>query len=220
MIETVLKCTTWLKSLLSLWRRELGGIAVGRSVKMERVTWPGCGSDGVWEVWGVCRLPECGARRDRWKRVGGPATAPPGTAGMKPTRLGCWDRERALWAHLWKEEEEEWSEERDPWKGEWLQRESGWWAESGACGGAALIWGSFLFLTANPNGCSFFFLILSDFFLFFFLRIKSLRCKSSFYSLIARKRFRTCTAVGHQRAINIPLWFFDLISKCCKIWET
>lgn len=43
---------------------------------------------------------ERGARRGRWKREGGPATALPGTAGMTPTRLGCWDREQALWAHM------------------------------------------------------------------------------------------------------------------------
>lgn len=73
----------------------------------------------------VCRLPERGARRGRWKRVGGPATAPPGTEGMTPTRLGCWDIEQALWAHLWKEEEEEWSEESGQWIGEWLERETG-----------------------------------------------------------------------------------------------
>lgn len=72
-----------------------------------------------------CRLPECVARRDKWKQVGGPATALPGTAGMTPTRLGCWDREWALWAHLWKEEEEKWGEECGLWQGEWPQRAEG-----------------------------------------------------------------------------------------------
>lgn len=59
--------------------------------------------------WESCRLPECEARRDRWKQVEGPATAPPDTAGMTPTHLGCWDREWVLWAHLWKEEKKEWA---------------------------------------------------------------------------------------------------------------
>lgn len=82
--------------------------------------WGGGGGGG-----GEVGLPEHGARRGRWKRVEGPATAPPGTAGMRPTRLGCWDREQALWAHLWKEEEEEWSEESGKWMGG-VARETGW----------------------------------------------------------------------------------------------
>lgn len=101
----------------------------------------------VWD--GIFRLPERGARRDRWKRVEGPATALPGTAGMTPTHLGCWDIEQALWAHLWKEEEEEWSEESDNVDG-WVDRETGWrwwwwwWLWRCALGGVFSLWRWFL----------------------------------------------------------------------------
>lgn len=112
-------------SCLRGWRNRKGQWSRSRLM-----WWWWCGGKGG--GW-VCRLPERGARRGRWKRVGGPATAPPGTVGMTPTRLGCWDIEQALWAHLWKEEEEEWSEEGGQWMGRWLKRQGGgddgggWW---------------------------------------------------------------------------------------------
>lgn len=117
--------------ILSLWEWEVSNLKEVRCSEWVRGG-GGSGADGVKRGW-MCRLPECGARRGRWKRVEGPATAPPGTAGMRPTHLGCWDIEQALWAHLWKEEEEEWSEEGALWTGERPWRRGGRWR---LCGGA------------------------------------------------------------------------------------
>lgn len=138
-VMCVLWCASvgWSREWFQGWRQQLmkrwqAVVEMGR-----RWCWEG---RGAW----VCGLPECGARRGRWKRVGGPATAPPGTAGMTPTRLGCWDIEQALWAHLWKEEEEEWSEESGQWTGEWLERQGGGGGRIRGCGGAVEVRISYL----------------------------------------------------------------------------
>lgn len=98
-------------------------------------SWLGDGEGGDGDREQVVGLPERGARRGRWKQAVGPTTALPGTAGMTPTHLGCWDIEQALWAHLWKEEEEECGEEDEEWLGGWTEKKGGGDGDGGDCGG-------------------------------------------------------------------------------------